>query len=204
MFALSWEYRQQFSDKKYFVNGNADLDGDGVANGLQIEVQGLLDQLKGMLPQDANGNVVVNDSSVTLPQAQAAYDYLMVMEDRSYGIHNPAFVYGILKASIEALGGVVAAGDDNNSLPHDFDLSQNYPNPFNPSTTIEYKVPEASNVKVIIYDALGKQVNVLVDGYQNAGTYTLKFDGSNLASGIYLCRMEAKGFVKVNKMLLLK
>ncbi len=193
-----------FSDKKYYVNGNADLDGDGVANGLQIEVQGLMNQLKSMLPQDGNGNVVVNDSSVTLTQAQAAYDYLMVAEDRSYGIHNPAFVYGILKASIEALGGVVAAGNDNNQLPHDFDLAQNYPNPFNPTTTIEYKVPEASNVKIIVYDALGKQVEVLVDGYQNAGTYTLNFNGSNLASGIYLCRMEAKGFVKVNKMLLLK
>ena len=193
-----------FSDKKYYVNGNADLDGDGVANGLQIEVQGLMNQLKSMLPQDGNGNVVVNDSSVTLTQAQAAYDYLMVAEDRSYGIHNPAFVYGILKASIEALGGVVAAGNDNNQLPHDFDLAQNYPNPFNPATTIEYKVPEASNVKIVVYDALGKQVEVLVDGYQNAGTYTLNFNGSNLASGIYLCRMEAKGFVKVNKMLLLK
>lgn len=193
-----------FSDKKYYVNGNADLDGDGVANGLQIEVQGLLNQLKSMLPQDSNGNVTINDSSVTLPQAQAAYDYLMVTEDRSYGIHNPAFVYGILKASIEALGGVVAAGNDKNQLPHDFELSQNYPNPFNPTTTIEYKVPEASNVKIIVYDALGKQVEVLADGYQNAGTYTLNFDGSNLASGIYLCRMEAKGFVKVNKMLLLK
>lgn len=193
-----------FSDKKYYVNGNADLDGDGTANGLQIEVQGLLNQLKGMLPQDANGNVVVNDSSVTLAQAQAAYDYLMVSEDRSYGIHNPAFVYGILKASIEALGGVVAAGNDNSSLPHDFDLSQNYPNPFNPATTIEYKVPEASDVRVVVYDALGKQVAVLVDGHQNAGSYTLSFNGSNLASGIYFCRMEAKGFVKVNKMLLLK
>ncbi len=194
----------EFSDKKYYVNGNADLDGDGVANGLQIEVQGLLNQLKSHLPQDANGNVAITDSSVTLTQAQAAYDYLMVEEDRSLGIHNPSFVYGILKASIEALGGVVAVGNDQNNLPHEFDLSQNYPNPFNPATNIEYKVPEASNVKVTIYDALGKQVEVLVDGYQNAGTYTLKFDGSNLASGIYLCRMEAKGFVKVNKMLLLK
>ncbi len=195
---------ESFSDKKYYVNGNADLDGDGTANGLQIEVEGLLNQLKEMLPQDANGNVVVNDSSVTLTQAQAAYDYLMVTEDRSYGIHNPAFVYGILKASIEALGGVVAAGNDNSLLPHDFDLSQNYPNPFNPATTIEYKVPEASNVKITVYDALGKQVEVLKDGFQNAGTYTLNFNGSNLASGIYLYRMEAKGFVKVNKMLLLK
>ena len=193
-----------FSDKKYYVNGNADLDGDGVANGLQIEVQGLLNQLKALLPQDANGNVAITDSSVTLTEAQAAYDYLMVEEDRSLGIHNPSFVYGILKASIEALGGAVSVSNDNTNLPHDFDLSQNYPNPFNPTTTIQYKVPEGSNVKITVYDALGKQVEVLVNGYKDAGTYTADFDGTNLASGIYLYRMQAGNFIRVNKMLLLK
>jgi hypothetical protein len=193
----------KFSDKKYYVNGNADLDGDGVANGLQIEIQGLLNQLKALLPQQ-NGVVTINDSSVTLTQAQAAYDYLMVSEDGSLGIHNPAFVYGLLKASIEALGGVVAVHNDNDNLPHDFMLAQNYPNPFNPTTTIQYQLPEGENVKIIVYDALGKQVAKLVDGFQNAGTYSIDFDGTNLASGIYLYRMEAGNFVKVNKMLLLK
>ncbi|HSD64146.1 MAG TPA: T9SS type A sorting domain-containing protein [Ignavibacteriaceae bacterium] len=193
----------KFSDKKFYVNGNADLDGDGVANGLQIEIQGLLNQLKARLPQ-VNGVVTINDSSVTLVQAQAAYDYLMVNEDRSLGIHNPAFVYGLLKASIEALGGVVAAGNDNNDLPHDFMLSQNYPNPFNPTTSIQYEVPAGSNVKIIVYDALGKQVAVLVDEYKDAGRYSIGFNGANLASGIYFCRMEAGNFTKVNKMLLLK
>lgn len=194
----------KFSDKKAFIDNTFDLDGDGVANGLQIEIQGLLNQLKALLPQDANGNVAVTDSSVTLTQAQAAYDYMMVDEDGSLGIHNPRFVYGLLKASIEALGGVVAIKNDNNNLPHDFVLSQNFPNPFNPSTTIQYQVPIGSNVKIIVYDAIGKQIAILVNGYQDAGTYSTNFNGTNLASGIYLYRMEAGNFVKVNKMLLLK
>jgi hypothetical protein len=197
-------FGSHFSDKKAYINGTFDLDGDGVANGLQIEIQGLLDQLKAFLPQDANGEVSITDSSVTLTQAQAAYDYLMVEEDGSLGIHNPDFVFSILKASIEALGGTVAVDYPKDNMPEDFTLSQNYPNPFNPTTSIQYQVPTGSNVKIVVYDVLGKQVAVLVDGFQNAGKYTVSFNGANLASGIYLYRMEAGNFVKVNKMLLLK
>jgi hypothetical protein len=193
-----------FADKKYYINGNADLDGNGTADGLQIEIQGLLDQLKSHLPQNADGEVSITDSSVTLTEAQAAYNYFMIEDDGSFGIHNPAFTFGLLKASIEALGGFVAVDYDRSNLPNDFELSQNYPNPFNPTTSIQYQLPEGSNVKVVVYDALGKQVAVLVNGYQNAGTYTTNFNASNLASGIYFYRMEAGNFVKVNKMLLLK
>ena len=192
-----------FSDKKCYINGTADLDGDGVANGLQVEIQGLLDQLKALLPQK-DGEVSITDSSVTLTQAQAAYDYFMVEFDRSLGVHNPQFVFGLLKASIEALGGTVAVDYVHNEIPQDFVLSQNYPNPFNPSTTIQYQLPKGSNVKIVVYDILGNQVRVLVDAFQNAGTHTTNFNAADMASGIYLYRMEAGNFVKVNKMLLLK
>lgn len=198
------DFGPEFSDKKCYINNTADLDGDGVANGLQIEIEGLLEQLKALLPQDDEGNVAITDSSVTLTEAQAAYNYFMVEADRSFGIHNPRYIFGILKASIEALGGVVAVDYAKSDMPEDFVLSQNYPNPFNPTTTIQYQLPTGSNVKVVVYDALGKEVAVLVNQYQNAGTYTANFKASNLASGIYFCRMEAGSFVKVNKMLLLK
>jgi hypothetical protein len=193
-----------FSDKLCYINGTADLDGDGVANGLQIEIEGLLDQLKALLPQDDEGNVAITDSSVTLTEAQAAYNYLMVEADRSLGVHNPRYIFGIIKASIEALGGTVAVDYAKDNMPQDFSLSQNYPNPFNPTTKIQYQLPTGSNVKVVVYDVLGKEVSVLVNEYQNAGSYTTNFNASNLASGIYFCRMEAGNFVKVNKMILLK
>lgn len=198
------EIGTKFSDKKCYINGNADLDGNGVADGLQIEIQGLMDQLKALLPQDANGNVVITDSSVTLTQAQAAYNYFMIQDDGSLGIHNPRFVFGLLKSSIEALGGTVDVDYAHNTTPDTYVLSQNYPNPFNPTTTIQYQVPQGSNVKIVIYDALGRQVAVLVDGFQSAGTYSTNFNASNFASGVYFYRMEAGNFVKVNKMLLLK
>jgi TctA family transporter len=83
-------------------------------------------------------------------------------------------------------------------------LSQNYPNPFNPSTEIKFSLPEASNVKLTIYDAIGKQVAVLVNDYLATGSYRYTWNASNLASGIYFYRIEAKNFNMVKKMVLLK
>ncbi|NOZ03044.1 MAG: T9SS type A sorting domain-containing protein [FCB group bacterium] len=114
-----------FSDKKYYVNGNADHDGDGVEEGLQDEVSGLLDQLAALLPHpdttagyDPQDNV---DDTWTRTELKAAYNFEMVYYDRSYGIHNPAFTVALLKVSIQALlnnaiDGEIVAIDD---VPND-------------------------------------------------------------------------------------
>jgi len=83
-------------------------------------------------------------------------------------------------------------------------LSNNYPNPFNPSTTIDFTLPEQSNAKIVIYDALGNQVDVIADGVKAAGKYSVKWNASNYASGIYFYKLEAGNFVKVQKMILMK
>jgi predicted GH43/DUF377 family glycosyl hydrolase len=86
----------------------------------------------------------------------------------------------------------------------DFNLSQNYPNPFNPSTTIEYSIKERSNVKLILYDILGRELELRVNEEQAAGYYKVNFNTKNLASGIYFYRLKAGNFVETKKMLLLK
>ncbi|PID58709.1 MAG: hypothetical protein CR986_07560 [Ignavibacteriae bacterium] len=91
----------------------------------------------------------------------------------------------------------------------DFKLEQNYPNPFNPTTVIEYTIPsnmkrEMSNVKLIVYDILGNKVATLVDKQQSSGSYQVKFDGSNLASGIYFYKLQTGNFNQIRKMMLLK
>jgi len=90
------------------------------------------------------------------------------------------------------------------SLPEYFVLDQNYPNPFNPSTTIEYALPEQANVKLVIFDALGKQLDVLYEGINEAGIHKLNWNASGYASGIYFYRLQANNFVQVHKMLLMK
>ncbi|MCX7798079.1 MAG: T9SS type A sorting domain-containing protein [Melioribacter sp.] len=85
-----------------------------------------------------------------------------------------------------------------------FQLSQNYPNPFNPVTTIEYSIPQKEKVKLAVYNILGKLVSILIDDYQNAGSYKIKFYASNLSSGIYFYRIIAGIFTQTKQMLLLK
>jgi hypothetical protein len=90
------------------------------------------------------------------------------------------------------------------NVPKDFVLHQNYPNPFNPSTTIKYAVPKTSLVSIKVYDLTGQEVASLVNEMKDAGTYEVKFDARNLASGVYIYRMSADNFTSVKKLNLLK
>jgi photosystem II stability/assembly factor-like uncharacterized protein len=91
-----------------------------------------------------------------------------------------------------------------NSLPTQYSLKQNYPNPFNPTTKIEYSIPETGNVTLKVYNAIGEEVTTLVDNFETAGAYSVNFNASSLASGIYFYRIESGGFTEVHKMILLK
>ena len=98
---------------------------------------------------------------------------------------------------------------DSEIIPEKYSLSQNYPNPFNPSTVISYTLPssvkgEMSNVKLVVYDVLGREVATLVNKEQQAGRYEVQFDASNLTSGIYFYKLQSGGFLKTMKMLLLR
>lgn len=102
------------------------------------------------------------------------------------------------------LGDLTSVSVAKHMLPADYNLYGNYPNPFNPSTVIRYDIPKNSNVMVNVFDILGRKIATLVDQYQSAGRYELHFDGSKLASGIYILQMKADQFYKVHKMMLLK
>jgi hypothetical protein len=101
----------------------------------------------------------------------------------------------------EMITDVAQGGSD---IPTAYALQQNYPNPFNPNTTIEYELPKSSMVKLIVYDLLGREVSVLVNERRDAGVHEVNFDGSNLASGVYLCRLTAGDFVQSRKLAILK
>jgi hypothetical protein len=83
-------------------------------------------------------------------------------------------------------------------------LSQNYPNPFNPSTTIEFDLPKTSEVSLKVFNILGEEVTTLVSDMLSVGSYSYEWDASSLASGVYLYRLEAEGFVETRKMILMK
>ena len=89
-------------------------------------------------------------------------------------------------------------------VPTNFALHQNHPNPFNPSTSIRFAVPERSHVRIAIYNSLGQEVTLLVDGEFEVGTYGTDWRPTNLTSGIYVCRMQAGKYVESRKVVLLK
>lgn len=88
--------------------------------------------------------------------------------------------------------------------PEHFALCQNYPNPFNPSTTIKYALPEKCNVRIQVFDLLGREVSLLVDEEKTAGYYSVNFSNNNYASGVYLYRIQAGSFIDTKKFILLK
>jgi hypothetical protein len=90
------------------------------------------------------------------------------------------------------------------AAPISYALSQNYPNPFNPTTKIKYSVPFDGFVNIAVFNILGKKVANIVSSVQKAGNYELTFDATNLASGMYIYRMEAGDFVSIKKMMILK
>jgi hypothetical protein len=103
----------------------------------------------------------------------------------------------------------VGDDDDEWSIPPDFRLKQNYPNPFNPTTTIEYSLPERGHVKIEIFNLLGQKVRTLIDEPKTAGNYEVIWDGkddngSEVASGVYLCKLQVRDKSQTKKMLLIK
>ncbi|MCU7495074.1 MAG: choice-of-anchor A family protein [Ignavibacteria bacterium] len=89
-------------------------------------------------------------------------------------------------------------------VPARFDLEQNYPNPFNPSTTIKFSIPKAGNYSLKVYDVLGKEVAVLINGGLAEGKYTLSFNAEKLSTGIYIYHLQGDGLSMTKKMVLMK
>jgi PKD repeat protein len=100
-------------------------------------------------------------------------------------------------------------GSGRNEAPREFRLSQNYPNPFNPSTELQYALPTAAHVRIVIYDLAGHELRVLVNEHKQAGEFVVQWDGKDqngnaLATGMYVCTLTAGNFSSNRKLLLMK
>jgi hypothetical protein len=118
--------------------------------------------------------------------------------------HQLMFASALTEDQMAFLAFPITAVEQLDELPTDYKLEQNYPNPFNPSTTIKYSLPQNSRVQLRIYDILGNLVETLVDDNQNAGVYTVDFDGSNLSSGVYFYQLITPQFKQTKKLILMK
>jgi hypothetical protein len=99
---------------------------------------------------------------------------------------------------------ITGVSQTSNLLPAKFQLNQNYPNPFNPSTKISYTLATKGMTRLSVYDVLGREVAVLVNEVQIAGSHDVTFNAKNLSSGIYFCKLMSSETMTTMKMLLLK
>ncbi|HAL57462.1 MAG TPA: hypothetical protein DCP63_13580 [Bacteroidetes bacterium] len=196
------------------IKAMLDYDGDGRIEGAISEVEGLLALLKAKLPKDPSGEPVTmaRDSMAVKNHPQypgvlgALFNYNFVTHDMSKGVHNTKYTIAILRAS---LGLVTGVDMDPLPIPATYDLSQNYPNPFNPTTEIRFSLPKASDVKLVIYDIMGREISTLVDKNLEAGGHRAMWNGRTAEgkvapSGVYFYHIQAGDFTATKKMVMLK
>jgi len=167
-----------------------------VSNAANYRVQVATDSLFNTL--------IVNDSTLTDSTKAVSglqnntWYYWRVAGRNSYGQGPWSAVW---KFKTGPVNGLQAIG---NEIPKEFKLIQNYPNPFNPITKIRFDLPKNVNVKLTIYDMLGREVETIVNEHLNAGRYEVAFDGTKYTSGVYYYRFNAGEFVETKKMILVK
>ncbi|RMH63791.1 MAG: T9SS C-terminal target domain-containing protein [Bacteroidetes bacterium] len=147
---------------------------------------------------DDASNAIPSNFNATAIAVGEVRDFIQGIWWYSFG------AYKLVPETTADVGVVTNVSVDENEVPAHFALKQNYPNPFNPVTTIEYSIPAVEQVKLSVFDVLGREVAVLVDGSQTPGAYTVTFDASSLPSGLYLYRLEAGSQSIVRSMMLLK
>jgi hypothetical protein len=194
-----------------------DFDRDGVIEGVQSEIRGMLDVLRSRLPLGSDGEpigggtVTAADSALIrdrLDLVAGIYTYYFVKNDGSYGVHNTKYTVAILQKALGWYPTDVQPVDDR--IPKEFALKQNFPNPFNPTTTIAFSLPKQETVTLQVFDMLGRLVTTLVDGKDLIpGNYEIVWDGKDrnnvqAASGVYLYRIQTHSFAAVKKMVMVK
>lgn len=162
----------------------------------------------GIVRWQSSGVQLVTDSSLQeFPGAasDARGGAIAVWDDqRSFIDPNTPDHVAVFAQRVSAQGIVTSIAEPRTdfSVPQVPILNQNYPNPFNPETTIEYTLPKSTHVQLSVFDVLGREVARLVNEEKPAGSYVVKLDASNFASGMYLYRLNANGFSQTKKMML--
>jgi hypothetical protein len=202
--AQTWVKKYEFNPEKY--NWLKDMKTDGVGN-----IYFVFNSFSG--PQQTTNLVISKFSSSGVVDWFIEKQYsttsnglnsLHILSDGSLVASGYTKDQNNTKTLTVKFGSTIGVEPVSNSVPEKFELGQNYPNPFNPMTNINFSLPVPGIVKLVVFDAAGKQVAELVNKQLSAGTYKADFDASLLSSGVYFYKLITNEFTEVKKMMLVK
>ena len=185
----------QKGSKYCIVSG--ELDGDGYidASDMSILENDFSNNLSGYINSDLNGDLILDASDLSIVANSTEQGFAAMSPEIDAGLS----MRGLHTGKHEVKKNIIHEKKEAVNV-----LKDNYPNPFNPSTMISFDLRTSGNVSVKVYDALGKEVAVLVNEFKDPGIYNVRFDASNLSSGMYFYKLQAEGFTQTKKMLLVK
>lgn len=177
-----------------------------VSNGILSPASGDLrlqsGELTHVLPKAPVSGVVTFSFTYTAPTTPGTQTIFANGNSVNFNGQNTGDQWNYAPNKIIQVGAVT--GIENNQFLTSYKLQQNFPNPFNPSTSFEFQIPNSGIVSLKIYDALGKEVAVIVDRVLSAGNYLYRWNAGDLASGVYFYRLRSGDFIKTKKLMLVK
>jgi subtilisin family serine protease len=182
-----------YAPRSFFATGRSNIvrdDGAGGMYGLQSAVSAAAPVTTGIIALMLQANPLLNAVDVRVALQQTA------REDAFTGdTPNNRWGFGKIDAyaAVARILGVVDLVEVEGELPGEATLFSNYPNPFSGSTTLRFSRPARADVRLVVYDLLGREVAVPVEGVLAPGVYETSFDASRLPAGVYVCRLEAGG-----------
>ncbi|MEP2447431.1 MAG: T9SS type A sorting domain-containing protein [Balneola sp.] len=164
-----------------------------------------------------SGSLFISDSSSVYHSSDygSSFEMLLEFDSQITGLYKKpdsdilyvltrTDLYKVENGQPTSIKQVPVSNETTPDIPASVSLKQNYPNPFNPTTTIEYELDKTTFTKLTVFDVLGRKVRELVNEIRPAGTNTIEFNATNLASGVYLYRLEANGVVQTKRLTLIK
>jgi hypothetical protein len=186
-----------------------DYDQDNQIEPWRLEFDGCMTKLRIQLPPVGVDSVswqLIAADSFNVDLRKAYWNY-QLLDASKRSMHNPKYSIDVVRYSRLVLIGIIPISTE---VPTRFELSQNYPNPFNPTTKFRFSLPKQNDVRVVVFDILGREVKTLVNEKNLvAGKYEVDWDGTNsmgsqVSSGVYFYKIVTGGFVDTKKMIMIK
>jgi len=198
----------RFDEDNHTITMNVWSPREDVQVLMKVEQQSGVAEFESAVPTTTSGQWEEMSWDMSGAGFETQWDLITLIfdfEDGQIGDGSANFTWYFDDLYVFASGTGTSVENSRNETPQKVQLFQNYPNPFNPNTQITYALPQSSNVTLSVYNVVGQRVATLVNNEQRtAGSHTVTFDASNLASGMYIYRIQADNFVQTRKMMLVK